>query len=492
MDYKAKIQGNAKSFIHKIASMQDALDNAKYSFDTYLSESLELMYNELAKRNGYQTSLSAEEKEIIDYVESGRLKQDLESMPKVLADQLKERTEQIYTKAKKNMPLDELVVCGFLHEQEISEQDKKMFTLTIPVRFANRDKIGTLEEALYGHHLNVDFQSEKEHYRYIQFGLVVPRIQEYDAVENLISVLEQNLPAALINANVRYGVLGLCATFDQLLHAQGRISQKLSEEETKMQQPYTTEEAVKLWREHELVQGHDIPIKIFQGKIRNYMVAKKKYFDATRDKEGNAEINPGSFLAFINSITFKKSGSRWLPKRIKNIDDITIKVPEQGFYTGREVTNLMLERLKADNIHIPYANAYQIIARAGRREDLQVQPLIKRTEDGSLLYEKNSADEFLKQYFIKPGKGKEKKYYLAKRPEQWNGITDIIGKKVSMGQAMNILDVSDWYIRDRIRKGEITGQVGHGGYVTGQSLKEFIRTHEKLGGPKKTFWRKKK
>jgi len=490
MDYKEKIQENVQSLRNKIDSMQKTLEDTKNSLNTYLNENLESMCKELAKRNGYQATLSLKEKEMIDLVESGKFQKILELMPKSQKDSYRKATEKEYNKAKKKMPLDELVVCGLLDGKELSgSEEQSRLTLIMPVKFSDRDKIGSLEETLYGHHLNVDFQTEQEYNGYVQFALVVPGTQVEDTVKNLVSTLEQNLPSTLANANVKYGIIKL---FDPNV-PQLIVPEVIEVEKTKVQRPYTTKEATKIWREHCLAEGKDIPEHLINDKVLNFIRSDTKYIETTQDSKGNYQINPGSFLSFINSVTFNKNKSRWVPQ-FKETAHIPRSLPSQAkaeYIPLSQAANAMMRhQAKEDNVHIPYHNLYHIIRGIPRNQKVENKPDIKRTDSGEIVVEKNGFNDFINHYLVVPGKGGKKNYFLKKRPKEWNGITDLIGKELHVIQAANLLDVNVSYVYKRLQEGDIARSKP--GYVTGDSLRGFIKTHEKKGSKDKTYWVERK
>lgn len=492
MDYKTDIENKIGEALLVIGQQNEIVERAllkrremEGALDASLKSNLEEMCNALNERNkqaSKATNLSEEEKGIIDYVEGGKFKQSLESMPSNVAVEHKKSIEASYDAIRSKFSNGELTVCSYLLPECMG--DKALLKLLLPIKFSDRKKAGCLEEILYEFNVTMaEFKAAEEHDGYVQLTLETEKEKANEVCNSLVSKLEKNLYPELTRANIKYGVVVI---------DKDSILQKKIKEEAVSQQPYTPREALETWRNSLLAEGKDISKKILHDKIYRLLgkKAKTKYFAINCNALGKMQIDREDFDNFVRAFTLEKRGVYLFIERKKEItpQPAPAEKTEKERYTTPEFANIFKRRLESEGIHVPYRNIYCIIHNIKRNKELENRPEITE-EAGKTYYEKKSAENFMNLYYIGPGKGKERKYRLTKKPEKWIGISNIIGREVSYEQARNILDISEGSLHKKIRDGELAKKIS--GFITGESLKKFLRENVKGGGEYRTIWLKK-
>lgn len=264
MDYKTEIEENVRRHVSGISGIETRLNelhsqfrDAKQSLHDSLTNYLEKMQLDISSRNGYRAQLSENEKNIIKYYESGQYQKALANMPDSLAGGHKKEVETRYKKAKKNIPRKELVVCGILDYN----REKANLVLILPIKFEDRTKSGSLEEALYEHNVNLgDFNEELGIRRgNAEYLALMKNTSQEDLEKNVLelaSKLETDLHLRLTSANIKYGVI--------YIGEKGFLEEKKEFEEkegVKREEYYNTREATQIWRKEHNNKGLAIPYK---------------------------------------------------------------------------------------------------------------------------------------------------------------------------------------------------------------------------------------
>jgi plasmid maintenance system antidote protein VapI len=307
MDYRTEVI-NSVDELNEAKKLRAKADEIERNVGGYLEDSLGKMADELENRNTSVSKLSVRDKEVIDYVDSGRYSQTLELLPNKEKEDHQKRIDADYEKAKRKVSTEESNLVGYLTVRDgngITRIDVKT-----PVRDESKNEEGSPSEALYEHHINVGgFNGEEIQDGFVVFYSEVERENVKNEAGNLSKRLSNDLPPILERSGVKYSVVEFLDD----------ISVDIVEQ---VGETYSSAQALSYWKSNLEERNETFPrtIKSRLGKILDKGEFKIEKVD------GVWKIEKKSFEEFVSRTKFKQIQGRY---ELVGLEDRLPSIPKK-------------------------------------------------------------------------------------------------------------------------------------------------------------------